>query len=321
LATTSPRAGRYERLFFPPLWPACACWAAVMLCATRALGQPVAQPQSDARPAATSTPAVSDTQAPVAAPTADGAQLNAIARALFDEGLAFVDSGDWLQAADRFSRLLAVRYSAVAAYNFGLAQARLGKLVTAAETLRRLLADAALDDTVRQSAVSLQAEVQRELGSLTVRVAPDAHGCMLYVDGQVWPVAAWGVAVPVNPGQHSLSLRLGRATLRSVAIEVAAGAHVEHLLSLRAVPGPAAAPASSSVPAGDARAPSAALAVGDPHASRGGLLRRPWFWVGVGAVLAAAVTTGVVLAASQDPEPAKAVKGDFLPGVIEGRVP
>src|SRR6185436_26753 len=111
--------------------------------------------QPQATPTATTPPAESAES--VAA--SDEAQMNAIARALFDEGLQFVDSETWESAADRFSRLLAIRYSAVAAYNLALARSHLGKLVLAAETLRKLLVDPALDPKVREPALSLQADV------------------------------------------------------------------------------------------------------------------------------------------------------------------
>jgi hypothetical protein len=253
--------------------------------------------------------------------TPDDAQMTAIARALFEEGLQFIDSAAWANAADRFSRLLAIRYSAVAAYNLALARSHLGQLVLAAETLQKLLADASLDAKVRGPALSLQADVERKVGSLTVTVEGDASGCILYVDDQAWPRVAWGVAAPMDPGEHVAQLRRGGSVLRSERVKVAPGAGVTTVLSLRPVPPPAAVAAKASA-TDPSQAPVAAVSPGADEGSGGSVLRNPWFWVGLGAVVVIGVVTGAALAGApgDEVEPAAAVKGDFNPSVIEGTV-
>ncbi|HKU40078.1 MAG TPA: hypothetical protein VJR89_18090, partial [Polyangiales bacterium] len=72
-------------------------------------------------------------------------QRVAAARALFEEGLRRVDAEQWSLAADCFARLLALRYSAVAAYNLALAQVRLGQTVRGLTSLRELLAQPGLE--------------------------------------------------------------------------------------------------------------------------------------------------------------------------------
>ena len=61
------------------------------------------------------------------------------ARALFTEGLDFVEHEDWVQAEDCFRRVLALHSSHVAAYNLGSALVHLSRLVEAAEVLRSIL--------------------------------------------------------------------------------------------------------------------------------------------------------------------------------------
>ena len=281
-----------------------------------ATATPPPPPSGSSQPAA--APEASE---PVSEPAPEEAQLTAIARALFEEGLGFVDSEAWLDAADRFSRLLAIRYSAVAAYNLALARAHLGKYVVAAEMLRKVLADASLDPSVRAAAQRLQAEVDSKIGSLTVKVEGDATGCVLYVDDQAWPRAAWGVAAPVDPGEHIAQLRKHGSVRRTVTASVAPGGNVATVLSLQPVPPPAAV-ASAAQRSDSTSAPGEALAArDDDERGRGGVLRSPWFWAGVGAVIIVGATVGIAAAASSgDPAPAKAVKGDFMPSVIEGSV-
>lgn len=295
---------------------ALACCTLVFAVATvRVRAQPRAEPNSVA-------PAV---PAPAPVATDDEAQRTAIARAMFDEGLRFVDAAQWEQAADRFARVLEIRYSAVAAYNYGLAQARLGKLVLAAETLRKLTSDTSLDAKVRDPALALAAEVDAKVGWLTLKVTGRVQGCALRVDDQPWPEAAWGVAVPIDPGSHKVVLLRGYHALRTEQVEVAAGARVEQVLDtapkpvVARVPTPAQVAASAPGSTAAQSEPSAATDSEPQVAGGGGLLGSPWFWVAVGVVVAGAVTTAVV-ATSSGEDPAPAVKGNFAPAVIEGKV-
>jgi hypothetical protein len=249
----------------------------------------------------------------------DEAQRTAIARALFEEGLKFVDLEKWADAADRFARVLEIRYSPVAAYNYGLAQARLGKLVIAAETLRKLLSDAALDPKVRDPAAALQHEVDAKLGWLTLQVNGDGTGCTLRVDDKDWPAAAWGVAVPVDPGKHTVVLVQGTDTLHRDSVDVAPGARILHEVDARA----AAAPTPEQVAANAALTqpePSTSEPISEePARANDNLFAKPWFWVAVGVVAAGAITA-VAIGASSGKDPATPVRGDFSPGVIEGKV-
>ncbi len=279
-----------------------------------------AAPSAHAQTPATGGSGASTVPAGAPVATGDEAQRTAIARAMFEDGLRFVDASSWNEAADRFARVLEIRYSAVAAYNYALAADRLGKLVVAAETLRKVLADAALDPKVRASAEALRSEVDAKVGWLTLRMGERCRGCRLRVDDQDWPTAAWGVAAPIDPGTHAIVLARGGITLLKQQLEIAPGAHVEQTMAQNPTLTPAkvAASAAAHEPSSDAALvsePPAATA----HAGSGGVLRSPWFWIAVGAVAAAAITAVVVVSGSGTSQ-APAVKGDFTPGAIEGRV-
>jgi hypothetical protein len=245
----------------------------------------------------------------------------AMARALFEEGLGFVDAGHWEEAADRFARVLEMRYSPVVAYNLGLAQARQGQRVVAAETLRKLLGDAALDPKVRDSASTLLQEVEASLAWLQLHVAGPCDSCTLRVDEKDWPSAVWGVAVPIDPGTHLIELMRGGATLRTQAVELDRGARVEQTLRAHDdVPSPSVVAAQAR---GPASAPSAALdtsAARDTGADSSSLWANPWFWTAVGVVVVGTVTTAIVLGSGSGEAAAMPVRGDFDPGVISGRV-
>lgn len=254
--------------------------------------------------------------------TEPDAQQVAMARALFEEGLRHVDAQAWALAADRFARVLALRYSAVAAYNLSLARARLGSSVLALEGLRDLLAQPALESTVREAAVALQSEQQAYVGWLTVRVHGSCSGCTVQLDDKPLPDAALGVAVPVDPGRHALALSRGQELLASTNLSVSRGARIQGNLN---VPEPAGVAATELEPAavgGDrtaVSAPPAALAAAPAQESKRSLLTSPWFWGGVGVLAAGVVTIGVVLSGS-DAQAATPVPGNFSPGVISGEV-
>jgi hypothetical protein len=260
-------------------------------------------------------------------------QQVAMARALFEEGLRHVDAAEWSLAADRFGRVLALRYSAVAAYNLALARARLGKSVLALEGLRELLAQPGLEPTVRDAALSLQKEQHATVGWLTVHVNGECAGCRVSLDLKPLPAAALGVAVPVDPGHHAVALIREGEQVATTDLTVARGSRIEANL---AAPEQAATRAttfdepvaSEPVPAADSSdvvapaAPAAALSSSQPSPAgprKGSLLASPWFWGGVGVLAAGAVTLGVVLAGSGS-EAAAPVRGDFSPGVLSGEV-
>jgi len=220
------------------------------------------------------------------------ARNTTMARALFDEGLRFVDSENWLEAQDRFGRVLTLRYSAVAAYNLGLAQARLGHGVVAAASLRRLLTDPNLDQKVRERASALLNDVEAHFAWLKVRVLGDCKDCSLSLNDDEWPWAVVGVAVPVDAGSYALRLHAGGRVLSEERLEIAPAAHVE--ATLRAGPVAAAAPRSGAAPAASAARAQALSADAARDGHEPSILASGWFWGAMG-VLAIGATTAIIL--------------------------
>ena len=242
-----------------------------------------------------------------------------MARALFAEGLDFVDAAQWQDAADRFGRVLDLRYSPVAAYNLGLAQARLGKLVRSVETLRKLKAEPALDADVRESVTALLAETEPKLAWLTLSVTGACDGCAIVVDDQPWPAAAVDVAVPVDPGPHVAKLLRKSEVISQTSVEPQPGERISTTLSgAPAAPSPQAAALASQA---QARQRSSGTTPGPAAATRSSnsVWSSPWLWGTVGAVSLVAIATVFVIAASPGEKAASAVPGDFMPGAIEVR--
>jgi tetratricopeptide (TPR) repeat protein len=209
------------------------------------------------------------------------ARNTTMARALFDEGLKYVDSEQWEQAQDRFGRVLTLRYSAVAAYNYGLALARLGRGVVAASALRRLLTDVNLDPHVHEHASSLLREVESRFAWLNVRVHGECQGCEVILNEQPWPWAAIGVFVPVDAGNYTLRLRLRKSLLAEQRLSIAAAERVEATLS-SGHPVSAAEAAAAARPGPQALAPAPQA---PPPQQSSSVLTSPWFWSAMGVMV------------------------------------
>jgi tetratricopeptide (TPR) repeat protein len=238
--------------------------------------------------AQTSRFALTDAQ-PSASPEIE-ARRTTMARALFEEGLRNVDAGQWARAQDRFERVLELRYSPVAAYNLGLAQARLGHGVVAAATLRKLLVDATLDAKVRERATALLNEVEARFGWLTLRVLGRCDGCSVYLNREEWPWAAVGVSVPVDPGHYALELRWADIVLAKDRLEMAAGARLEASLAARPGALQAAREAHpSALEQPPAQAPTGLQSSASTPPGHTTLLASPWFWGAMGVLVVGAV--------------------------------
>lgn len=260
-------------------------------------------------------------EAQVGAAEPDPQELH-IARSLFEEGLQYVDSQDWEKASDRFSRVLQIRWSPVVAYNLGSAQLRLGRAVFASEQFRRVLREPDLEASVRTAASQLLAEAEGRMGRVRIAVKGPGEGTEVLVDGNGWPDAAMGVAVPFDPGPHRILLRRQETVIEDREITLEPGEAMDVVFDLTpAVPAPAAVAAAAGGAQGDGRPDPMAASAQAPIESElndddGG--SRWWLWGGIGAAVVGAVVVGVLVAASGSPGEADAMPGDLE--TIEGKV-
>jgi hypothetical protein len=224
---------------------------------------------------------------------ADGEARNTtMARALFDEGLRFVDMENWRDAEDRFARVLTLRYSAVAAYNLGLAQARLGRGVVASAALRRLLTDPNLDLKVRDRASELLNDVESRFAWLNVRVLGECRGCSVSLNDEEWPWAVVGVYVPVDAGKYTLRLRSSGHVLSEERLEIAQTARIEASLFATRAALEAAQRGTNATVANDN--PEQPVPAPGPNAQRSSIVASGWFWGAMGMLVVGA-TAAILL--------------------------
>lgn len=246
---------------------------------------------------------------------APDAARDASARLLFEEGVACVERGEWPQAEDRFRRAYALRPSPVIAYNLAATLAERRKLVESSELLRRLQLEPLLEPSLRHSAEELKAEVDARIARIRVRAPGSQPADVVRVDAIVLHPAQLGVAIPIDPGWHRVSLSREGAAVDARSVEISEGTTYDVTLTVAPfAPSPAqAARAGGSPPPSPAPSTSPLDAA---HAGRddgSDLTQTWWFWTGVGALGAAAIAIVAIVAVTGEPEPAPAYQGEFDP--------
>lgn len=291
--------------------------------------QALAQPGGTATTGTPPSTASSGTEAP-----SDAAPVDAIteeARKLFAEGLDFVEAEDWVQAEERFRRVLAMRGSHVVAYNLASALEHLGRLVEAAELLRPVARDASVEPRTQVAAERLLAQIEPRIGSLTVRLSGDSQGALVRLDDKQVQISEQVLTVSVDPGAHRVVVERDGVIAASRTVQVGGDASLQTSISIDIPPrlgasgsalgakpaGPRRIPLGSLKPEGT-RAPKAAVDRGPPPRDEGGsVLGAWWLWTAVGVV---AVGAGVTVALLVLDDEAKPVRGDTDPPVVRGKV-
>lgn len=134
------------------------------------------------------------------------------ADALFEEGRTLMASGDNEAACTKFEESQAIRPGIGTLFNLAECHEKIGKLVFAyreySEVAERtkVALQADREKIARERLVALEARVAR-----VVVTVPDEHrDAKITLDGQDLPPAAWNVAQPLEPGEHTIKAQLGR---------------------------------------------------------------------------------------------------------------
>lgn len=213
----------------------------------------------------------------------------ATAKRWFSDGLASEEKGDYAAALELFRRASQVKKTAQIVYHVGLCESRTGALVEAlvdldtASALARATRTASADKVVQAAQAEL-AEVRTRTPSLEVRVGAADKADRLLVDGHSIALSMLGVAMPLNPGEHTVSVVLAAGTTVTKAASL-----VEHdakVLDLSSPPTPSGVVPVPAGPVEPLPATPAPPPPAPPEPSRGSS-PLPWVFVGGGAGLAA----------------------------------
>ncbi|MFO0592731.1 MAG: hypothetical protein U0441_34630 [Polyangiaceae bacterium] len=202
-------------------------------------------------------PAVAQTAG--AAPTAADEERRT---KLFKEGKAAADAGQWLEAADRFRKVVAIRGAPKAYIALGVAEEHLGHLVaalTAYKQAREGAADKTLTDELRTANAALE-QLRPRVPKLLFSLSDAA--ARIEVDGVA--VKLDDGALLVDPGDHAILVTSsGRGTFRTTAsVKEGDSRQVDVVFDASGAP-TATATSTVDVPAGPApKPPTGALVIG-----------------------------------------------------------
>lgn len=182
------------------------------------------------------------------------------ARALMDEGDAKREKNDLRGALKAYEAADAIMKVPTTGLEVARAQAALGLLLEARETLARVMriapkpGEPAAFVTARKQADALNAELATRIPSITVVVTNAEPGStpQIVFDGETVPPAAAQAPRKVNPGKHAIIVRAGSAEkLEEVSVVEKDAKTLTVDLAKHAPP-----PTATKPPADDAAAPS-----------------------------------------------------------------
>ena len=245
------------------------------------------------------TPAHGGARAPAhTAPTPPPADADpgvARARALFAEGVAFVQTEHFAEAEASFRGALALRDAPTIRYNLAFVLFKRGAYPEALANTDAVLHDATATPALNAQAESVRRQIAERAGyaQLELRGTSDA---VVAVDG--YDLSDLSAEVALAPGAHIATASQAGRELARASVEVATGQHARLLLEV--APLVLAVAAVPDAPSESADAP---------------LLKQWWFWTAVGGgVVILAVIVGAVISASSGVE--NPIEGNFQPGVL-----
>jgi hypothetical protein len=170
---------------------------------------------------------------------ASGTPDPAAAEVLFRAGRERATAGDWASACPMFAESNRLDFALGTLMNLAACEEHLGKLATAWEQYSELLDRLAPGDDRRAFVAESAARLERSAPRLTVLLAvPSVDGTIVTRDDVDLRGASLGAALPVDPGEHVVSLAAPGRFARRYSVSLGAGEH----LTLRAEVGEPIAP-------------------------------------------------------------------------------
>lgn len=147
----------------------------------------------------------------------------ATARAWFADGLAHEEGGDFAAALSLFRRAAQVKRTPQIAYHVAFCESRTGALVLALVDLESAatVARAAHADDVAIAVEAELADVRRRIPTLEVHDGSEGKATRLLVDGNAVSLAMVGTPMPLDPGEHTVTLELASGAKATKTVTLA----------------------------------------------------------------------------------------------------
>ncbi len=210
------------------------------------------------------------------------------ARSLFEEGLSFAGSNRWSEALSAFRRSAEIVPRASTSYNIANALYRLDRPADALVELQRYEAmpEAPSDYPALKRESALRKLLNEAVAEVRLAITPS--GADVFVDGRQSVTTGFERIIRLNPGTHSLRITHDRYETVLRELKVERGSRQAYTIALQ--PETPAAPASLAV------IPPNSLASEAAQDDRKPFVKRPGFWVMIGAIVLVGVGAGVAVA-------------------------
>lgn len=154
------------------------------------------------------------------------ASMSAAARDLYQEGVTAAGAGDLEHAIASFERSYALSPRDATLLNLAQVQEQAGHLVAALEAYRRFVARADPDMTARygERARAAADALEPRIAHLTIVALGSEDGDVVHLDGAVVAAESLGVALPIDPGHHDVTVTRGEDECASTATTLGEGA-------------------------------------------------------------------------------------------------
>ncbi len=150
----------------------------------------------------------------------------AAAEALFAQGRALMETGDYAQACPKLAESQRLDPASGTLLNLGICYQKAGKTASAWGAFKEAVVMARRDNRPERVAFAEEqiAELEPTLSYLTVSVNPDSRveGLEVRIDGASLGAGAWGTAIPTNPGKHKVEASAPGSKPWSAEVELGA---------------------------------------------------------------------------------------------------
>jgi hypothetical protein len=162
---------------------------------------------------------------PIGLPAFAAGGDRALALDLFEQGRRLLQNGDCAGALAKFEAAATNMRTFGILFNIAECDEKLGRTASAWATWREAAAVASQANNTDDQALATgrQKALEPKLSRLTLIVPSDAEAPGLEVqrDDEVIPRAAWGSAIPIDPGAHAIVARAPGRTAKRIVIDVA----------------------------------------------------------------------------------------------------
>jgi len=225
------------------------------------------------------------------------------ARGLFQHGVALAKSERWAEALAAFRRSAELVPRASTSYNIANALYRLDRPVDALAELDRYeeMPEVRAGGEAWERGAALRELLDGAVAEIRLAITPAS--AKVSVDGRLSAATGLERTLRLNPGTHSIHITHEDYASALREVQVARGSRQAYTIALQPHT-PAASPALAITPTGVSTAEA-------PQDDRKPFVKRPGFWVMIGAIVVVGVGAGVAVALTRkDDAPQCGTTGD-----------